>query len=105
MRKTSLQLISDTRAIAARRGGKPAPAAGGDSTSVGHRPVGVAPGSFLGLLLAAKGAAGHGLSDRQMASQASVFTLAGYEVGACFFWGGVVGGWLEEGTRAVFVPT
>jgi len=86
LRDSSQWLIDATRTAqrgaahavvaAAPRASSPASGSGEE----GRRPVGVAPGSFLGLLLASRDQEGHGLSDRQMAAQANVFTLAGYEV-------------------------
>ncbi|GBF94151.1 cytochrome P450 [Raphidocelis subcapitata] len=71
-------LVAATRAAVATGEAQPARREDAD----GKRPMGVAPGSFLGLLLAARDTEGHGLSDRQMAAQANVFTLAGYETTA-----------------------
>lgn len=86
LRNCSQSLIDATRGIQSRGGGaqqpSPPPSPGSSSGPHGGRPVGVAPGSFLGLLLAARDQQGHALSDRQMAAQANVFTLAGYETTA-----------------------
>ncbi|WIA09117.1 hypothetical protein OEZ85_008529 [Tetradesmus obliquus] len=61
-------------------GGNAAP---GGSGRVSRSGGAIAPGSFLGLLLAARGGTdGHGLSDLQMIMQANTFTLAGYETTA-----------------------
>lgn len=79
IRHISLSLIAATRDSQSRRSTSPRAASPSSSGGKG-RPVGVAPGSFLGLLLSAKDQQGHALSDRQMAAQANVFTLAGYEV-------------------------
>ena len=83
LRRCGQALIDDTRAAQAALAA--AAAAGGDPhvagvvSGGGHFKAGAAPGSFLGLLLAARDASGHALSDRQMAAQCNVFTLAGYE--------------------------
>jgi cytochrome P450 len=88
LRGESQALIDATRRAARAPGRPPSPPPSPSSSSPGgaRHPLGVAPGSFLGLLLSARGEEGHGLSDLQMAAQANVFTLAGYEVrraGAC----------------------
>ncbi|GBF94152.1 cytochrome P450 [Raphidocelis subcapitata] len=78
LRAASQSLIDTTRSAAHSSSPPPSPS----GSAGGKRPMGVAPGSFLGLLLAARDTEGHGLSDCQMAAQANVFTLAGYETTA-----------------------